>query len=96
MNIDKFIFPKFKRFDSMNLGLKRLLFLLSFPPTVILTVGFVFALTYNSIVVPHRKEDPVAFFIPIFIVIAYILFWVIVRLFFWTYDGFIQNSNNRK
>jgi hypothetical protein len=47
MNIDKLIFPRFKRFQTMNLGLKRLFFLLTFT-SAILGVGAAVVLEYSN------------------------------------------------
>jgi hypothetical protein len=83
MSIDHFIFPRFKRFSTMNLGLKRMLFLISFPL-------FIFGLgvfLYSLLVGDLRNDEPLI--ILGIIVGSYLGFWVFVRLVYWVVDGFL-------
>jgi len=82
MNIDKLIFPRFKRFKTMNLGLKRLSFLLTFSSAIIALGGLSGFWYLNEI------PDKGAFLALGLIVGLYVGFWILLRIIYWIIDGF--------
>lgn len=94
MNIDKLIYPRFKRFETMNLGLKRLLFLVTFPICVLA----LFMAIANVIILLTSDQDfdsdsGMIILTSISIILCYIPFWVSVRILYWVFDGFFQGKN---
>ena len=73
MNIDKLIFPRFKRFETMNLGLKRMLFVLTFFPLLFLVGAIICVMYYEN----RKGIDAISAFAICFAI--YIGFWIICR-----------------
>lgn len=94
MKIETYILPRFKRFRTLNPGIKRLLFALTFPVfagALILFIGSVICL----LILPY--EDPVGEIAAIssFVVLSYFAFWIVIRVIIWVYDGFFPaNPSN--
>jgi Na+/pantothenate symporter len=82
MNIDYLIIPRFKRFQSMNLGLKRMLFLLTFIPAL----GFIGAILWFMYFENMDGTDGLLVFA--ISVSCYVAFWTFIRTIYWIVDGF--------
>lgn len=80
MNINTFI-PSFERFNSLNMGLKRLLFVFSFLIIYFLVIVSFFSLDFNDI--------SFGIFILVFAVLHWYVYWSFVRMVLWIYDGFV-------
>jgi hypothetical protein len=75
-----FIFVYFKRFDTLNKGLLRVLIFLTIPATII----NIMAGLYHIFI----RGDGVGVTLIISTPIFYVAFWVVFRLLVWIYDGF--------
>ena len=94
MNIDKLISPRFKRFQTMNLGLKRLLFLVTFPVCVLaLVIGISGVIIMFANDQSFKSDSGLMIVTGVSIVLCYIPFWVSVRILYWIFDGFVQSKN---
>lgn len=89
INTCKYLYKKFRfhfdinRFNNMNLGMRRLLLVISIPSS--LFFGAIFGDEMG-----RGLEEQVLFIIssPIF----FITFWLTIRLIYWIYDGFHENK----
>lgn len=90
MNIDKLIIPRFKRFKQMGIGLKRLLFVLTFP------FGFLGFLVLIGSGVLFLFDDHRSYILSAFIsgisFGGYFVFWILVRVILWVYDGYNEKE----
>lgn len=87
MNINELI-PGFNRFKTVNLGLKRMLFVLGIP-----LVG-----TWSYFTVEgdrYYQGIPMIFF-GLFAVLYWIIYWITIRIVFWVNDGFFDNRSGNK
>jgi len=82
MNIDKLIFPFYNRFKTLNVGVKRLLFLLTFPVMIIIVLIGIAGIGNDRI-----------YLLILLGPMLYMLFWILVRACLWVFDGFIQNGS---
>lgn len=78
MNVDKLIYPYYDRFNTLNLGIKRLLFLLIFPVMIVLVLIGVAGIGNDRIYLLILIGPSL-----------YMLFWVLVRTILWVLDGFM-------
>lgn len=79
MNINALI-PAFKRFKTINLGVKRMLFALGIPIVIFLA---------GATIDGDKTFQGIPFvFLAFFTVIYWIFYWVIIKVILWVYDGF--------
>ncbi|MEX2410971.1 MAG: hypothetical protein WD607_06285 [Candidatus Paceibacterota bacterium] len=73
----------FKRFKRLNLGLKRLLFV----------VGILLAIILAGMTMGDSDWEgiPLVFFL-LFATIYWVLFWICIRIILWISDGFLKSD----
>lgn len=84
MNINELI-PGFSRFKKLNLGLKRLLFVIGIPLAIFLSIA-----TING---DRDFQGIWPVYLVFFTVIYWLLYWISIRIAFWVYDGFLKNDS---
>ncbi|SNS04623.1 hypothetical protein SAMN06295967_102228 [Belliella buryatensis] len=89
MNIDKFILPRFKRFRTVHIGIKRLLFVLTFPIFITSILAFIYCL-FEMYIGPSYLDADVGAGISFVLALSYLVFWTLVRIVIWVYDGFVS------